>query len=274
MCLLVEEKTKICNRCKKELPYHEDYFWKDKSKKDGFSTICINCKSNNIQKPSRDNKELETRMCTVCNVEKPLHKKFYHNIVKSKTIFCVRCKECKRIKIDKLGNEIKERPRRYVNEGYKFCKGCSKILPLTSEYFHTCSQSNSGFYSMCKNCKRERRYKFTKYSLESVLNRRYSSIKCRAKSKEWKIDFEKEYLLELWNKQNGLCALSGLQMTFSKTGVCDPMNVSVDRIDSNKHYTKDNVQLVCYVLNVMKTNLPMKEFLKICKSVIKYNKNK
>jgi len=38
-------------------------------------------------------------------------------------------------------------------------------------------------------------------------------------------------------------------------------NVSIDRIDSTKGYSKDNVQLVCMAANQMKNDLSMEEFV-------------
>ena len=45
-------------------------------------------------------------------------------------------------------------------------------------------------------------------------------------------------------------------------------NISVDRIDSNKHYSIDNIQLVCVKINIIKWDLPLDEFIKTCKLVV------
>ena len=53
-------------------------------------------------------------------------------------------------------------------------------------------------------------------------------------------------------------------------------NISIDRIDSSKGYTKDNIQLVCASLNNMKMDLKNKHFIQLCKLVagvpLSYNK--
>lgn len=46
-----------------------------------------------------------------------------------------------------------------------------------------------------------------------------------------------------------------------------PTNVSVDRIDSKKGYTRDNVQLVCMAINQMKSDLDNNTFYNLCKAV-------
>ena len=79
------------------------------------------------------------------------------------------------------------------------------------------------------------------------------------------------WLQEKWDEQNGLCALSGTPMTYiSGQGLVDT-NVSIDRIDSNKPYEKDNIQLICHRLNTMKSNLSDVLFVDWCKKVAEYN---
>ena len=46
-------------------------------------------------------------------------------------------------------------------------------------------------------------------------------------------------------------------------------NLSIDRIDSAKGYTRDNVQLVTMVANQMKNDLAIDELVDICERVIK-----
>lgn len=57
--------------------------------------------------------------------------------------------------------------------------------------------------------------------------------------------------VEIWKKQEGRCALSGVMMTWGK-GAFYPTSISLDRIDSTKGYTVDNVRLLCYAVNAMK----------------------
>ena len=51
-------------------------------------------------------------------------------------------------------------------------------------------------------------------------------------------------------------------------------NLSVDRIDSAKGYSKDNVQLVCMAANQMKNDLSMEEFINMCASVLALEREK
>lgn len=46
-------------------------------------------------------------------------------------------------------------------------------------------------------------------------------------------------------------------------------NISVDRIDSTKPYTKYNIQLICAHVNIMKSDMSQSKFLDICKIIAK-----
>ena len=85
-------------------------------------------------------------------------------------------------------------------------------------------------------------------------------------------DLSFDFLMELWERQGGKCAISGLQMTHT----CRPEdphahNVSLDRIDSNINYRTSNVHFVCVIINTMKWNLPMSDFVSLCRSVVEHN---
>ena len=70
----------------------------------------------------------------------------------------------------------------------------------------------------------------------------------------WSIELE--HLLELWEKQNGRCAVSGVILTHHKDGTGKKeYNASIDRVSPDKGYTPENTQLVCYRVNIMKHNL-------------------
>jgi hypothetical protein len=45
-------------------------------------------------------------------------------------------------------------------------------------------------------------------------------------------------------------------------------NISIDRIDSNKGYTKDNIQLVCAYVNIMKSDKSIEELKYFCQCIL------
>lgn len=86
-------------------------------------------------------------------------------------------------------------------------------------------------------------------------------------------DLSLDFLLSLYEKQKGLCAISGLPMTHISGQGKQAFNISIDRIDSSRNYEEDNVQLVCCALNIMKSDFIEQDFIKICKAVAEHNKD-
>lgn len=79
-----------------------------------------------------------------------------------------------------------------------------------------------------------------------------------------------EFMLDLLRAQHGKCALSGVAMTFVKRtdGVKQHTNLSIDRIDSSLGYDLSNIQLVCAVVNIMKTTLSVAELHVWCERIL------
>lgn len=80
-----------------------------------------------------------------------------------------------------------------------------------------------------------------------------------------------EDCLELLEQQEGLCALSGIELTCKlEKGVVCKTNASLDRIEAGGPYIKSNVQLVCAVLNKFRIDTPLDEFKWWCRKVTEY----
>ncbi len=60
-----------------------------------------------------------------------------------------------------------------------------------------------------------------------------------------------DYLMDLWREQGGLCAISGVEMTWRR-GELRPTSISVDRIDRDKGYEIGNVRLIAYQINTFR----------------------
>lgn len=84
-----------------------------------------------------------------------------------------------------------------------------------------------------------------------------------------KVEITIEDISNLFEKQLGRCAISGVQLYFggAKNGKYTPGTASLDRIDSSIHYTIDNIQWVHKTVNSMKTDLPENVFLEWCKTI-------
>lgn len=74
-------------------------------------------------------------------------------------------------------------------------------------------------------------------------------------------------LVELFEQQEGRCAVTGMEMTHTKE---DPHSrVSIDRLDCNVGYDKGNVRLVCAAVNLMRNRMEDDELLFWSRAVVK-----
>lgn len=119
--------------------------------------------------------------------------------------------------------------------------------------------SSVGRFLDCKICRTIRQKK--NYE-DNKLKHLIKFAKRRAKDNNLDFNINEEYLTELLNKQQNKCAISNF--VFENSG---PLGVSIDKIDPNKGYTKDNIHLICCIINRMKTDIKLEDFKLYCKAV-------
>jgi hypothetical protein len=98
----------------------------------------------------------------------------------------------------------------------------------------------------------------------------------RTKQRKYDCDIDLQYLKDLWIHQNGRCALSGipLELPVSTAGFTQqhhPWNASLDRIDSNKGYIKNNVRYVAFIANIAKNVWDDSVLLTFAKELLQHN---
>jgi hypothetical protein len=80
-------------------------------------------------------------------------------------------------------------------------------------------------------------------------------------------------LVNLYESQKHKCCFSGLSLEPDLTKTLQEQNLSIDRKDSYKGYTLDNIQLVDKHINMMKGSLSDEEFIDLCVKVALYRGN-
>ena len=133
------------------------------------------------------------------------------------------------------------------DEPNKFCLRCWKIVKNEDiRYGHR----------VCKNCQaieleeKKQNRTLEQFVEDLVLAKKHDS---RVRSGRIKCTITDEIIMRLWEKQKGICALSGEKMNWKKGS--DHM-LSIDRIDSiNGNYVEGEIQLLCYRVNIMKQQL-------------------
>lgn len=102
----------------------------------------------------------------------------------------------------------------------------------------------------------------------------WSSVLSTAKKYNREFNITREYVWDIFIKQNKTCNLSGLPIFFEKSfsTKMGQQTASIDRIDSNKGYIDGNIQIVHKHINVMKTDFSQKEFIYYCSLVANFPK--
>ena len=98
----------------------------------------------------------------------------------------------------------------------------------------------------------------------------WNSIKKGAAQRGLQISISIKDAWDLFVKQDKCCALTGVELKFaSKSFTCDG-TASLDRIDSDKGYIKDNIQWVHKEINFMKQQFSTDKFIDWCQKVIQH----
>ena len=150
------------------------------------------------------------------------------------------------------------------------------------------------WYKKCGHCGVEQSYVRRNYAIHSfLLDRRckaclalvnntkphytykelkvswFYAFKRNAETRGIKWDITIEGVWKLYEEQNKVCKLSRVPIGWADIGRTH--TASIDRIDSNKGYTLDNIQLVHKVINVMKNKYTQDYFISMCHLVAKSN---
>ena len=150
--------------------------------------------------------------------------------------------------------------KRRANQNLKIKKRRFK----TYQYFKKCTVCENEFFvtnneqSNRKTCsyKCSKIHKRIQNPLEWFIRGKIHRVRSNAKSRGIKFNLNWIDVLNLYNKQNGLCYYTGIKMEIKfekdKFRCCSPFLLSFDRINSNKPYCIDNIVLCCYSINNLK----------------------
>lgn len=134
------------------------------------------------------------------------------------------------------------------------CEICNKEFEFKSPLIQkTCSNE-------CHNIRRSKYFKELHVSKRGELEYFISSLfqRCKTRSRNLKLDFNLDinYLNQLLVLQKFQCKITNIAFEMSSGDGLkgrSPWSPSLDRIDSNKGYTQDNVQFVCLMYNLCKS---------------------
>jgi hypothetical protein len=207
--------------------------------------------------------------CRICHKNKLFE--FFNKSISGKYGYANECKECRSKQRKKLS---------YKKQltGTKICPGCE--IKKNVLKFNGDTKNKDGLQTYCKECKSLQMQKCNSI-FDSFIKKIFRDLIKNAKkrSKQMEVHITINDIVTLYKKQKGLCALTGIKMTHngyiynSDQYIINNWNISIDRINSNKDYTKDNIQLVCAIVNRMKVDLSDDNFVKLCGLINNYRYN-
>jgi len=147
----------------------------------------------------------------------------------------------------------------------KICKYC-KIEQNLNEFRvrHLNNKNYTGH--KCKTCERKEQQEKTSTSWPRFF------LRLLSKRKHY-LELSIEDCLDLYKQQKGLCALSGVPLTSIHGKGRVNTNASLDRIITGGSYKKENVRLVCDIVNRMRLDNTDTELLWWCSRILDETNN-
>lgn len=277
--VMSKENQKLCSGCNTIKTI--DDFAKDKTSPSGYQGKCKKCKNSKSYFDDTLDPNVATKKCsskskgcdktlTLVNFSKNKAGRLgYHNL----------CDECrKKERRDNLNTEPDIKGTKACN-GH-FCEG--KILAKSE--FHLDKYAGDGLQTLCRKCEK---YKtaVSKSKFEPFITMILKDCRGRVRKKSEKrrnlaFEINLDFIIQLFHKQEGKCAITNMIMTHNALNedksdtehIRNLKHISIDRIDSSIGYTKNNVHLVCAIINRMKYNLDASDFIIQCFKIYSYYK--
>jgi len=208
-----------------------DNFKRSKSKK------CSKCR----RKP---NKELvytfeKTRLLMETRYEKTL--KYRDDFLPENYDKQLTCWDCKKTK----NRRVFPYRKQYADNKEKRCKKCNCL----------------------NHIKRKENYSKDQIIGVMLKSAELSSKKREARGRDCQFSITKEDIMKLVKKQDNKCIYTGREFGWTYKHLNKP---SIDRINSSKGYTKDNIQLVVFQANQAKSDMTHEEFINFVKEIYSF----
>ena len=151
---------------------------------------------------------------------------------------------------------------------------CGKVITVRARYFRKGHKSSCGCLRNAANSQHHAWKGHGEISMTQwgVI---FKGSKRRGRKLEFDITIEQGW--DLFLAQNRKCAISGVDIQFSYRNIKykpEENTASLDRIDSSKGYTIDNIQWVHKEVNIMKMAMSQELFLKWCATIAIFQEHK
>lgn len=135
---------------------------------------------------------------------------------------------------------------------YKKCKECKEIKHFREFYFQLSRCGNDDLSSRCKDCQR--------------VNRMIDGARSRARKRGLPFNLVKKDIII-----PEICPVLGILIKHNSRHIGDN-SPTIDRINNDKGYTKDNIVVISMKANRLKSNASLEELQQIAEFYKKYHK--
>ena len=229
--------------------------------------ISIRCRCGHNRKSQLDHiktwEQFDCKDCTASNkvIKKNPYFKSHRDAIHPMTF-----SRLKKQFADKYEKTLKYRDD-FIPENYNqiiTCRDCGLIKNRRNFPYRKGLSFNKD--KQCKNCSRKQTQKLrNRHTQEQITHlmvescKKNSQKRCnRGRTECGDFDIDTQFIIDLSEKQNNMCVYSGRVLDWKTNS---KNKASIDRINSEKGYTKDNVQIVCQLVNQAKSNMTHDEFI-------------
>jgi len=293
----INDKTRICSKCQK-IQLNDNFSFSNRKNK--YYPQCKKCINKQKNKRYKYNKEKNNNVyrSAIARSSKYAKLKYKKRSHIEKILISNRSKDkkydikCNLKEKDVLKLLQKQNNKCYwchqpltQKETYSFNKisldrKCNDIPHITGNILVTCQHCNFSrncssmeHFQLFLDCLFEKQFTITTQYERTWFKNVYNSCINSDKQCKRENNITKEFILKLFEKQNGVCAISGLPMIPS-TVAWFPFQPSLDRIDNSKGHLIDNVHLVCRAINTGRGKTEINEFKVWFKEFVENGKKK
>lgn len=145
-----------------------------------------------------------------------------------------------REKRKKYRDDNREKIRKQKRENYR--RNAGKIKKKNGDYYRINAER-------CRERQRKYQERVETANMEAWLAKCMKHAKAADKKYDREFDLTIGFLLDLYDRQDGRCAISNVPMKHERNNI---FSASIDRIDRYKGHVVGNVQLVCQAINLAK----------------------
>lgn len=154
---------------------------------------------------------------------------------------------------------------------YKPCITCGDLQSYLRKNY---AEESLRLNKECKKCSNKRTENCHRGWYRKIRVSWFNKFKTGAELRGISWELTLDDVADIMEAQGYRCALTGWDIEFPEAGHPQKAPASLDRVDSNKPYTRDNTQIVTRQVNMMKQQYSQEDFIKVCKAVAETHKEK